>query len=267
MISSVDSPSSLTLSDGTSLSDIDAIIFATGWSKPEMSTLLGPNVRARLLPPPSYQKSLPPNLPVDQLQYKFAIPPGLTSLCVNNGTFAPGQLFFCFCFETLFFSDSDSDSRIYIDGLPILVELKALYVAGVWSGNIPLASEEERWKGSLEDYAWLKSMQKLFVVFSLLVSLLRWLIVFGSGTVTNGSMPYAKTALFYSDAIGSPLHSRLTWFSIESWRWWLSGNWKLGRLVMDGVMSPHAFRLGGRKAWDGAEDAIKEANGIPVVKQ
>lgn len=54
----------------------------------------------------------------------------------------------------------------------------------------------------------------------------------------------------------------LQWFSGSSWagwKWWWNHR-ALSRLILDGPDLPAAFRLRGRKRWEGAEEVIRHAN-------
>lgn len=50
-------------------------------------------------------------------------------------------------------------------------------------------------------------------------------------------------------------------YGLAGWKFWLSDR-KFCNMLMDGLLSPHAYRLfaGKRKAWDGARDAIIAMN-------
>ncbi|KAK5713072.1 hypothetical protein LTR15_011433 [Elasticomyces elasticus] len=63
--------------------------------------------------------------------------------------------------------------------------------------------------------------------------------------------------------VGTKLDEHLSYTSPAAWRlWWQDG--ELSKLLMDGIYSPHAYRLfdseGRRKKWDGAREAIVKVN-------
>jgi dimethylaniline monooxygenase (N-oxide forming) len=62
---------------------------------------------------------------------------------------------------------------------------------------------------------------------------------------------------------GTRLDEHLSYTSLEAWKlWWRDP--KLSKMLMDGIYSPHAYRLfdspGKRKKWDGARRAIEKVN-------
>lgn len=66
---------------------------------------------------------------------------------------------------------------------------------------------------------------------------------------------------------GNGMNYMFSWFSWESWKFWWNER-ELYKLIMDGVNTPHVYRLfesprgeKGRKAWAGAREAIYHANG------
>lgn len=62
---------------------------------------------------------------------------------------------------------------------------------------------------------------------------------------------------------GVRLQEHLSPFSLAAWRFWYHER-ELSRLLMDGILSPHVYRLfdseGRRKKWDGARAAIEKVN-------
>ena len=73
-----------------------------------------------------------------------------------------------------------------------------------------------------------------------------------------------KLEYWLNNAAGNGVNEHLGW-GWAGWKFWL-GNRRLHKLIMDGVMTPATYRLfegreGGRKRWDGAEEAIYKANG------
>ncbi|KAK4899215.1 hypothetical protein LTR27_003446 [Elasticomyces elasticus] len=63
--------------------------------------------------------------------------------------------------------------------------------------------------------------------------------------------------------VGTKLDEHLSYTSPTAWRLWWQDR-KLSQLLMDGIYSPHAYRLfdseGRRKKWDGAREAIVKVN-------
>ncbi|KAL7413139.1 hypothetical protein BDY24DRAFT_390704 [Mrakia frigida] len=67
---------------------------------------------------------------------------------------------------------------------------------------------------------------------------------------------------FYASQIGCEIPEHLSWTSLSAWKWWSSGgNRRFSKMLLDGVNSPHAYRLWGAKKWEGAREAIERANG------
>ena len=97
IISSVTSSNSVTVSDGTVLEDIDAVIFATGYegTKP---TLLSPSTLAQMAPPSFV------DVEIDEwnesegfsMLYKALLAPSLPSMAIAIQSFGPGELFVSF---------------------------------------------------------------------------------------------------------------------------------------------------------------------------
>lgn len=65
------------------------------------------------------------------------------------------------------------------------------------------------------------------------------------------------------DVIGTRVDEHLSSFSWKAWSFWWHDR-SLARLMVDGISSPHFYRLfdtpGGRKAWPGARGAIIQVN-------
>ncbi|KAK5723057.1 hypothetical protein LTR17_014018 [Elasticomyces elasticus] len=63
--------------------------------------------------------------------------------------------------------------------------------------------------------------------------------------------------------VGTKLDQHLSYTSAAAWRLWWQDR-ALSKLLMDGIYSPHAYRLfdseGRRKKWDGAREAILKVN-------
>ena len=67
-----------------------------------------------------------------------------------------------------------------------------------------------------------------------------------------------------NDVVGNEVNERLGW-GWQGWKFWWKER-KFYYLIMDGINTPFVYRLwdgrpGGRKKWDGAREAIYEANG------
>lgn len=93
IVSSISSSNSVTLSDGTVLEHIDAIIFATGYegTKP---TLLSPSVLARMAPPSFVDVEIQDGFESEgfPMLYKEALPPSLPSLAMSiQGLLGPDE--------------------------------------------------------------------------------------------------------------------------------------------------------------------------------
>jgi dimethylaniline monooxygenase (N-oxide forming) len=122
-------------------------------------------------------------------------------------------------------------------------DLAATALAQVWKGNYNLPSREEMERFCEKNYRWqLKLIEPCRTV-----------------QVANPSS--SEFEMWLNEAAGNGVNERLGggW---RSWKWMLF-NWKLSRLLMDGIDTPFVQRLfdsprgdKGRKKYDGALDAI-----------
>ncbi|KAF8320351.1 FAD/NAD(P)-binding domain-containing protein [Clavulina sp. PMI_390] len=207
-ISHINPDSSITLSDGRELSSIDAIIFATGYSL-DFGTAV-PFSQA-ILDRMGYDPQTPDTIP----RYRYTLSVGLPELCVLTQMFAPS-------------------------GYPLMADIRAMWLAGVWSGNVKLPTDKNMLRVSKQEEKWVKGLQKF-------------------GDATPGSMPIEILFLMAVEAGCEDDH--MFWFgSWAGWKWWWNHR-ALTSLLLDGPDIPASHRLRGRKKWDGAEDAIWKANG------
>jgi len=208
-ISSVQPDSTVILTNGRQLRSIDVVIFATGFiSNP--ATVLGfsQEVIERM--------QCNPKRPHDFPRYRHNLTLGLPELCLLNQFYTPAAA-------------------------TVISDIKSMWIAGVWSGNVKLPSQKKMEKRSRQEAKWLDGLYKF-------------------GCVTPGTMPIETFYLLAAEAGCADDHC--SWFSCtwEGWKWWWN-NRALSRLIMDGPDIPASHRLRGRKKWEGAEEIIWRANG------
>lgn len=126
------------------------------------------------------------------------------------------------------------------------VDLTSQAIARIWRGyhRLPEKAEMERWcDENLDQNVKLVKTWRISKTGTNSVTLERWL----------------------NDAAGTGVNEALGW-GWEGWKFW----WKereLYKLIMDGISSPFLYRffegkVGSRKRWEGARDAIYRANGL-----
>lgn len=127
-------------------------------------------------------------------------------------------------------------------------DLNAQAICQVWLGNYPMASEAEREAWCDASYA----------------SALWQIRTYPIGKV--GVNPKTLET-WLNDAAGNGLNYMFSWLSWDAWKFWWNER-ELYKLIMDGVNTPHIYRLfessrgdKGRKSWTGAREAIYRANG------
>jgi dimethylaniline monooxygenase (N-oxide forming) len=127
-------------------------------------------------------------------------------------------------------------------------DLASQAVTQVWKGNYVLPPQAER-------EAWCDEHYK-----TMLQHIKAWRTV----QVGQNAKQFER---FLNDAAGNGINQKLGW-GWEGWRFML-GNWKLYKLLMDGVDGPFILRLfesprreKGRKRWEGAEEWVYRTNGL-----
>lgn len=123
-------------------------------------------------------------------------------------------------------------------------DLAAQAIAQVWKGNFNLPNKVEKENWCLENYQF------------------RQKITQGVGSSQPGVDAYGLEQ-FLSHAAGTGIEENLGW-GWKGWKFWWKHR-KLHGLLMDGINTPHLYRLfegrdGGRKRWEGAEEAIWRLN-------
>lgn len=130
-IDSILPDSTIVLTDGSHISDIDAIIFATGFrSDLAVNVPLSPDILSRV----GYNPEEPHRL----LQYKFTLTTHLPELVFLTQSYA-------------------------LLGAPIGLEIRSMWSAAVWSGHVKLPAKEEMIKHSEKDLKWLDGLSELCV--------------------------------------------------------------------------------------------------------
>jgi len=208
-ISSVQPESTIILTNGRQLRSIDVVIFATGFIS-DPATVLG--FSQEVVDRMQYNRNRPQDFP----RYRHHLTLGLPELCLLNQFYAPAAA-------------------------TVISDIKSMWIAGVWSGNVKLPSQGEMEKQSRQEAKWVDGLYKF-------------------GCVVPGTMPIETFYLLAAEAGCADDHC--SWFSCtwEGWKWWWN-NRALSRLIMDGPDIPASHRLRGRKKWEGAEEIIWRANG------
>ena len=226
-ISSVQPDSTIILTNGRQLKSIDVVIFATGFIS-DPATVLG--FSQEIIDRMQYNPKRPQDFP----RYRHHLTLGLPELCLLSQFYAPAAA-------------------------TVISDIMSMWIAGVWSGNVKLPSQEKMEKQSRQEAKWLDGLYKLCVKLSSQPHPHNVLTpCFQSGCVTPGTMPIETFYLLAAEAGCADDHC--SWFSWEGWKWWWN-NRALSRLIMDGPDIPASHRLRGRKKWEGAEEIIWRANG------
>ena len=121
-------------------------------------------------------------------------------------------------------------------------DLASMALAQVWKGNSALPSREEMGRSVDEHAEWLCGLAQ-------------------RGRTHPAWVDWVQWTDWVNKTAGTGLEENLGWSS-AGWKLWL-GDHKLYSLLMDGIHSPHAFRLfetGKRKPWAGARDEIERVN-------
>lgn len=226
-ISAFSGPRSVQLTDGSVLKDIDVVVLCSGYE---------------------YDFSL---VPADADPTNPACAPDGYKLITATPYYNPS-----FPFARLyrgFLSTSYPESLAFLGhGLitkpPFpLYDLVTMALAQLWTGGYPLPSAREI-NADVDQH------------YSNVLSLLQYSQVPhpGARIVTGG-----PTYLWLNEVAGTGVTHRLGNWGYEAWKFWRQDR-KFYNLLMDGLDSPHVYRLfdtsRGRKAWSGARQAIEKAN-------
>ncbi|KAK6432798.1 hypothetical protein LTR95_011026 [Oleoguttula sp. CCFEE 5521] len=224
-IARITGPNSVLLTDDTTLNNIDAILCCTG-AHVDFSSLL----------PPSADPTNP-SLTLDKFA---ALPPhyrdtGRVPLLYRGIISLQYPHSLAFLGHTLVLPGSTSVNDLISMGL-----------AQLWGDKYPFPSEHEMQAEANAFYASLIS------------------------TLKNGEIAHAgiRSDLDFSrwlqEVAGTGLFEHVgSWTSWRCWKLWWSYR-KFYKMLLDGVMTPHAWRLfdmgRGRKTWSGAREAVERAN-------
>jgi dimethylaniline monooxygenase (N-oxide forming) len=226
-IAQISGPRSVTLTDGTILEDIDAIIVCSGYSY-DFSLI-----------PAAANPSNPDFAPDHFTRFKSA------------PFYSPNMTPFARLYRG-FVSEVYPDSLAFLGhvlimkpGFP-LYDLITMALASLWTGGYPLPSPREMNKDINGHYDYV-------------VSLLHKAPLPHPGFRLNGRATY----LWLNEVAGTGVNERLASCRWPAWKLWWQDR-VFYNLLMGGIDSPHVYRLfdtgRGRKPWSGARRAIEEAN-------
>lgn len=127
-ITSIRPDSSIALSDGQVLTSIDAIIFATGYrNDPAAAVSFAPDILEKV----GYDPKTPYRFP----QYRYTLSALLPELCFLGPGYAP-------------------------TGAPLGFDIRSMWVASVWSGNVKLPDHDAVMKKSRKETKWADGLRK-----------------------------------------------------------------------------------------------------------
>ncbi|KAM5342428.1 hypothetical protein ACJ41O_013394 [Fusarium nematophilum] len=226
-IKEVTGPRSVVLSDGTTLDDLDAIIFCSGYHY-DFSVVKGPgNPTDTALAPDRYEKIR------------------ATGNYSEDNKFA--RLYQGFLSEQYPESLAFLGHVIILKPAFVLYDLISMALASLWSSSYPMASAEER-------------RRDIDAHYSFITGILR------DGPVPHLGLRLASSSAMYewlNQAAGTGVTDRLGCFSWEAWKLWWSDR-KFYNELMDGLDAPAVYRLfdtgRGRKPWAGARESIVKIN-------
>ncbi|KAJ3494806.1 hypothetical protein NLG97_g3837 [Lecanicillium saksenae] len=120
-------------------------------------------------------------------------------------------------------------------------DLAAMAVAQVWAGRSSLPPKTEMNRAIDEHHAWLCTVAE-------------------RGSTLPGWVKSADWLSWAHGAAGTGLDTRFGW-GLEGWKFWWRHT-ELYKLLSDGIISPHAYRLfeGKRKIWSGALEELRYVN-------
>nr|OQO16618.1 hypothetical protein B0A51_14119 [Rachicladosporium sp. CCFEE 5018] len=224
-ITRITGPNSVLLTDGTTLDNIDAILCCTG-AHVDFSALL----------PPSADPTNP-----------FLAPDGFAALPSHYRDEGRVPLLYRGIISLQYpHSLAFLGHTLVLPGSTSVNDLISMGLAQLWGGKYPFPSQTEMQSEADSFYASLIS------------------------TLKNGEIAHAgiRSDLAFSrwlhEVAGTGLFEHVgSWTSWRCWKLWWSDR-KFYKMLLDGVMSPHAWRLfdmgRGRKVWSGAREAVEKAN-------
>lgn len=225
-IKEVTGPKTITLTDGTVLEDVDAIIFCSGYGY-DFSIVEGPGDPTDPAIAPDHHKRIE-----------------ATKFYGEENKFA--RLFHGFISEQ--FPDSLAFLGHMIIMRPpfVLYDLTTMALASLWSGDYPMPSAEERRRDIDDHYDYVvKTLQR------------------GPAPHPGFRWRAKPTYEFLNQAAGTGVTDRLGCFTWEAWKLWWNDR-KFYNLLMDGTDVPAVYRLfetgRGRKPWPGARESIEKTN-------
>lgn len=140
---------------------------------------------------------------------------------------------------------------IAITLLPAFIasDLSTMALAQLWSTkpgspSLPAQIEMEKWYA--EHLKWVAAVRSISP----------------RGKFVKLSVQQGTWINFIQTAAGTNIEENLGYGSLQAWRYWLS-NPRFCKLLMDGIWSPHVYRLfesDRRKTWPGARSAIERVN-------
>ncbi|KAF4975327.1 hypothetical protein FZEAL_7860 [Fusarium zealandicum] len=122
-----------------------------------------------------------------------------------------------------------------------MFDLATMAVAQLWKDPSAFPSHAEMERQVDDQHSWVVELSK-------------------KGPVTPSIVKASEWMQWVDKVIGTGLPEHLG-YSMTGWHFWLQDR-KFCNMLMDGLLSPHAYRLfpGKRKAWPGARDAIIAMN-------
>ncbi|KAF5650554.1 monooxygenase [Fusarium tjaetaba] len=225
-IKEVTDPKTITLTDGTVLEDVDAIIFCSGYGY-DFSIVKGPGDPTDPAIAPDHHKRIE-----------------TTKFYGEESKFA--RLFHGFVSEQFPESLAFLGHMIIMRPPFVLYDLTTMALASLWSGNYPMPSAEERRRDIDDHYDYLvKTLQR------------------GPAPHPGFRWRAKPTYEFLNQAAGTGVTDRLGCFTWEAWKLWWNDR-KFYNLLMDGTDVPAVYRLfetgRGRKPWPGAREFIEKTN-------
>ena len=122
-------------------------------------------------------------------------------------------------------------------------DIASMAVAQLWhdASQLPTQREMETWYQ--RHLSWANSIRK-------------------RGTFISNMTEFGSWMKWIEESAGTHVDDHLRYFSLDAWKFWWKDR-KMCQLMLDGIYSPHAFRLfpsEKRRAWDGAREAIERVN-------
>ncbi|KAF5007223.1 hypothetical protein FDECE_6438 [Fusarium decemcellulare] len=226
-IQEVTGPRSVTMTDGTVLDDLDAIIFCSGYHY-DFSIVKGPGDPTDSAIAPDHNKR------IQAARY------------YSDDNHFP-RLYQGFLSEQYPESLAFLGHAIIMKPPFVLYDLISMALGSVWSGSYPIASPEERRRDIDAHYDFTARTLEY-------------------GPVPHLGLRLASGAATYewlNQAAGTGVTDRLGCFSREAWKLWWNDR-KFYNLLMDGIDTPAVYRLfdtgRGRKPWAGARACIEKLN-------